>query len=76
MSENIDKKERFITIAEKRVNNALRTINAIGNLSNKRNYEYNEKQVKKIISALRSGIKDIENSFLAPDKKRSGQFKL
>ena len=39
MSENIDKKERFITIAEKRVNNALRTINAIGNLSNKRNYE-------------------------------------
>ena len=76
MSENIDKSERFITIAEKRVNNAIKSISAIGNLSNKRNYIYNEKQVKKIISALRITVKDVENSFLAPDKKKSGQFKL
>jgi hypothetical protein len=76
MNENIDKKERFVAIAEKRVNNAIRAINSIGNLSNKRNYSYDEKQVKKIISALRSTVKEVENTFLVPEKKSSGQFKL
>ena len=76
MSEKIDKSERFIALAEKRVNNAINSIKAIGNLSNRRNYLYEEKQVKKIISALRITVKDVENSFLAPDKKKSGQFKL
>lgn len=76
MNENIDKKERFVTIAEKRVNNAIRVIKSIGNLSNKRNYSYDEKQVKKIISALRSTVKEVENTFLVPEKKSSGQFKL
>ena len=76
MSEDIDKSERFIRIAEKRVNNAIKSISAIGNLSNKRNYIYNENQVKKIISALRSTVKEVENAFLTPDKKKSGQFRL
>lgn len=72
----IDKKERFRSIAEKRVNNAIRVIKSIGNLSNKRNYSYDEKQVKKIISALRATTKEVENTFLVPEKKSSGQFKL
>ena len=48
MSENIDKSERFIRIAEKWGNNAIKSISAIGNLSNKRNYIYNEKQLRRL----------------------------
>ena len=74
--ENVEKKERFKSIAEKRVNNAIRVIKSIGNLSNKRNYSYDEKQVRKIISALRSTVKEVETAFLVPEKKSSGRFKL
>jgi hypothetical protein len=76
MNDNLDKQEKFKRLAEKRVNNAIRVIKAIGNLSNKRNYSFHEKQVKKIVSALRRNVKEIENAFLVPEKKNSGQFKL
>ena len=76
MIERTDKREKFIHLAEKRVNNAISVMKSIGNLSNRRNYEYDEKQVRKIVSALRKTVKELEEIFLMPEKKSSGQFKL
>ena len=41
-----EKKQRFIELANKRVNKALKQISLIGNLSNTNNYEYTQDEVK------------------------------
>jgi hypothetical protein len=76
MSDNVDKSRKFVELAEKRVNAAIKSIKSIGNLANKRNYVYDDAQVKKIIRALRGTVKEIETAFLTPERKKSTGFKL
>lgn len=47
-----DKRGKFISLAENRVNRALREIRLIGNLSNKSAYTYEPEEVRKIFRAL------------------------
>lgn len=67
------KREKFIRLAENRVNSTIKEINLIGNLANKSNYEYNKEDVDKIIRTLKKSISDLESKFTS--KKRS-EFKL
>ena len=57
------KKEKFIRLAEKRVNNALKQISLVGNLANKNFYDYDKNQVSKILRALKDEIAKIEKEF-------------
>ena len=57
------KREKFVKLAEKRVLNALKAISLVGNLANKNNYKYDEKDVRKIIKALNDEIKDVDSRF-------------
>jgi len=68
-----EKARKFRDLAEKRVNNAIKQIQLIGNLSNKYNYEYTEEEVKKIINALKAEIRNLEIKFELSSNKR---FKL
>jgi len=68
-----EKARKFRELAEKRVNNAIKQIQLIGNLSNKYNYEYTEEEVKKIINALKAEIRNLEIKFELSSNKR---FKL
>ena len=45
-------RKKFVELASKRVNRALKDIQLIGNLSNRSNYDYNEPDVAKIFKAL------------------------
>ena len=73
--EKSSKKEAFRKLAERRTQRALNSMSLITNLANRSNYEYEEGDVQKIITALKEGIKSIENSFEKPlSKKRN--FKL
>ena len=47
-----DKRQKFVQLAEKRTVNAIRAIRVISKLGNKAHYQYNEQDVKKIVSAL------------------------
>ena len=58
-----DKRQKFVSLAEKRVMNALKSISLIGNLANKNNYKYEEVDVKKILKALKDEIKEVESRF-------------
>jgi ABC-type Fe3+-hydroxamate transport system substrate-binding protein len=66
----VDKREKFLQLAENRVNKALKQISLIGNLSNKNVYEYNDEEVKKIFRALRDEIKLAESRFTNVGKKK------
>jgi len=52
MVQNETDRNKFVRLATKRVNNALKAIQLIGNLSNRSNYDFNDHDVEKIFSAL------------------------
>jgi hypothetical protein len=60
MSEKMHKFER---LAEKRVNEAIKKLRLIGNLSNKNNYEYTDKHVKKVLEVLESEVRLLKMKF-------------
>jgi hypothetical protein len=70
------KHDKFRTLAEKRTNNALQAIARIGNLSNRQIYDYEEKEVRKIIKALKDAVASVEDRFATPRQRANGGFKL
>lgn len=71
-----DKSAKFIELANKRVNRAVKDISLIGNLSNKRNYTYNEEQAKKIVKALQASVDQVKASFLSGIHGQQSKFEL
>ena len=51
----------FKTLAEDRVNRALKTINQIGDLGNKTKYFYTEQDVEKIVGALEEAVRKMQD---------------
>lgn len=68
------KREKFIRLAESRMNNALKQIELLSNLSNTRAYEYTSEDVEKMIRTLKSSISDLEHSFKLD--KKNNKFSL
>lgn len=54
------KEEKFVELAEIRVNRALHDLKLIGNLGNKSRYTSTTQQRNKIIKSLRSALKETE----------------
>ena len=69
-----NKQTKFKELAEKRVNNAIKNIQLIGNLSNTNNYDYSEEDVLKIFKVLKEEIQTAEARFRKTDRKK--KFKL
>ena len=57
------KRDKFIELAESRVNKTITNLRLIGNLSRKNNYEYTEKDVKIILGALDKELKNVKDLF-------------
>ncbi len=57
------KREKFVRLAEKRMNNILKGMELMGNLSNSNNYEFTQEDLNKIIRTLRSAIGDLEHTY-------------
>lgn len=58
-----DKAEKFIELANKRVNKALKDIQLVGNLANRQNYDFTEDQAKKIVRALQQEVDAVKQTF-------------
>ncbi|PKO93061.1 MAG: hypothetical protein CVU15_04285 [Betaproteobacteria bacterium HGW-Betaproteobacteria-1] len=71
-----DKKGKFVRLAESRVLRTIKYIRLIGNLSNKNNYTYTDKDVSKIIYALEQEIKTMKAKFSSGEDKDEPTFKL
>ena len=70
-----EKRGNFVRLAEGRTQIALDAIRKLGNLSNRRAYEFDDADVRKITKALREAVSDLERKFGAPNDA-SGTFKL
>lgn len=56
-------REKFVRLANKRVNNAIKAIVLIGNLSNKSNYDYTDDDVAKIFKAIQGELNACKKRF-------------
>lgn len=65
-------REKFVRLATKRVSNALKSIQLIGNLSNRSNYDYTEEDVQKIFRALQEELGACRKKFELATKRQSG----
>jgi len=71
-----DRREKFVELAEKRVNKAIKDINLVGNLSNRSNYSYTDQDVKKIVAALKKAVDEMKARFDRNTGGSEGTFKL
>lgn len=70
------KAEKFVRLAESRVNRAIKDIRSIGNLSNRSNYSYDEEQVGKVIRALKQEVAALQRRFDDASTSSDGPFRL
>jgi hypothetical protein len=69
-------RERFVGLAQNRVNKTINDIRLIGNLSNKTNYSYTEEDVKKIYSALKAALDEMKVRFEIKAAQEKEVFRL
>ena len=68
------KEDKFKRLANARVNNAIKQLDLIGNLSNSASYDYTDDEVRKIMGTLNQKVKEISFKFQKSLKKE--EFKL
>ena len=70
------KNEKFIRLAEARVNSVIQKIQLIGNLSNKRNYDYSEKEVNELFKAIELELQRAKKLFEVEVSKEKSKFRF
>lgn len=71
-----NKRQKFIELAEARVNRAIKDIRLIGNLANRSAYEYGDEDTKKIFRALSREIETAKSRFTGDTGGKDGEFTL
>ena len=70
------REKKYVELAEKRVNKAIKQLRLIGNLANKSNYTYNSRQSNKIISRLNSELNEVKSMFRINERSKTEDFKI
>jgi len=65
------RRERFIRIVERRVNKILDNFDSLGKCANKKNYEYNEDDVKRVFQAIDKKIKAIRKLYENSNERKN-----
>jgi hypothetical protein len=63
-------REKFVRLATRRVSNALKAMQLIGNLANRSNYDYTETDVQKIFRALQDELSASRKKFEMAQKRQ------
>ncbi len=71
------KREKFIRLGEARTNKILKMLQLLGNLSDKRSYEYSDKDINAIFNTIEKELKEARQKFEnADEKNKKSVFKL
>jgi hypothetical protein len=71
-----DKSAKFIELANRRVNKAIKTLKLIANLSSRKNYIYTDEQARKIVRALQKEVDQVKRCFDEPEQGSRDGFRL
>jgi len=69
------RRERFVRIAEGRVNKIISNLDNLGKCSNKSNYEYTEEEVRKIFREIDRKVREVKIQFQGAHSTK-GKFHL
>ena len=69
-------REKFVRLANRRVNAAIKAIHLVGNLSNRSNYDFEDEDVDKIFAAMSRELKDCRERFKADGTGTKPFFEL
>ena len=75
---SLDKRAKFVELAQKRTQAAIEKIALLGNLANKGAYEWTDADLKKIERAIEGELENVKTKFAAASggKKQQDTFKL
>jgi hypothetical protein len=65
MAASESKAQKFERIAERRVNETLRALRLLGNLADRRNYDYSDDQASLVLSAVDQEVRALRSKFKA-----------
>jgi asparagine N-glycosylation enzyme membrane subunit Stt3 len=71
-----DPRERFVTLANNRVTAAIQQLRLVGNLANKKNYQYESGEATKIVRALQKELDALKSKFKGEQQRESNVFSL
>lgn len=60
-----ERRQRFLNLAEKRVNNALKRLVQVARLGNRANYSYTDEEAAKINAAIMDAAVNVQDAFTA-----------
>ena len=70
------KSEKFVSLAEARVNRAIKDIRLIGNLSNRNAYAFTDEQVRAVFKALQKELETAKGRFGSDGGSSDSEFRL
>ena len=73
---NVDKRKRFTALAPIRVNNVLKHLRLVGNMTNKNNYSYNSAEFTKILKDIADELSLVRSQLNAQENKEKKKWKL
>ena len=73
INKNETSRDRFKRLATSRTNEVLKRLKILGNCSNRQVYEYSEKDIEAIFSAIDRKVKEVKTKFHFPKEEK---FKL
>jgi hypothetical protein len=76
MKDSTEKRMKFVKLAEGRTQAALSAIRKLGNLANRRQYQFDENDIRKIVRALKEAISETERKFDPNGGPGQKMFKL
>jgi hypothetical protein len=71
-----DDRQKFVRLANSRVNKAIKAIRIVGNLSNRSNYSYSSADVDRIFRVLSQELRSCRQRFSSEGLAEEGDFKI
>ncbi|MCG7357655.1 hypothetical protein MHL39_13520 [Roseomonas mucosa] len=71
-----DKRAKFVELANKRVNAAIKAVRLVGNLGNRSNYEYTDEDARKMVRVLQKELDAAKAKFGDGSDSTGGEFRL
>lgn len=70
------KRDKFVELAEARVNRTIKDIRLIGNLSNRSAYEFTEEDIRQMFRALQKELDSAKSRFTGDGGVADSDFRL
>jgi hypothetical protein len=76
MAKSTAKRDRFITVAGRRVQKVLDDLESLSKCANKSTYEYSDEEVKKMLKAINEKLASLKAAFSANSKTGKQTFEF